>query len=123
MRAYKIGDTGIIEEVYEEAPEGALDTYNKESGIYLESAVNKLIAQSVRYQEYISAKQKLRELKVEVEDTSEELERIRGVLKDTSGKNDRLTEELNEKTKLMNDTKRELNEIHKYIEKTLGGAK
>lgn len=123
MRGYKIGDTGIIEEVYEKAPAGALDTYNNEPGIYLESAVNKLIARSVRYQEYISAKQRLRELDVEVDDTSQELARIRKVLKSTSGKKDELSKELAEKERLIGEANDELVGIHEYIEETLGGVK
>lgn len=123
MRGYKIGDSGIIEDVYEDAPGGSKDKYDGDPGVYLETAINKLIARNVRYQDYISNKQKLKDLNVEVDDISQELKRIRGILEETESNNNTLTEDLRDKESLIRQAKEELKVIKKDIAEALGGVK
>lgn len=108
MRGYKVNKEGLIEEVYDLAPEGSKDKYNGESGLYTETAINKLIAQNVRYREFIEVKAEKRRLDIDLQDTQEELKRLvkedrnnkstitdlKGTIKDKQAKADKLQEDL-----------------------------
>lgn len=122
MRGYKVNKEGLIEEVYDLAPEGSKDKYNGEEGLYTETAINKLIAQNVRYREFIEVKAEKRRLDIDLQDTQEELKRL--VKEDRSNKSTikDLRVAIKDKQAKADKMQEDLINIKRGIDSVLGGA-
>ena len=122
MRGYKINNEGLIEEVYDLAPEGSKDKYDGVEGVYTETALNKLVAQNVRYREFIELKGEKRRLDVDLKDTREELKRRISEDKENRHKINSLTETLQEKQEKSEQLQKDLLSIKQDIDEVLGGV-
>lgn len=122
MRGYKINDEGLIEDVYELAPEGSKDKYEGVAGVFTETAINKLVAQSVRYREFIEIKAEKRRLDVDLQDTQEELKRRISEDKENRHKINSLTETLQIKQEKSEQLQKDLLSIKQGIDEVLGGV-
>ena len=122
MRGYKVNKEGLIEEVYDLAPEGSKDKYNGEEGLYTETAINKLIAQNVRYREFIEVKAEKRRLDIDLQDTQEELKRL--VKEDRTNKSTikDLRVAIKDKQAKADKMQEDLINIKRGIDSVLGGA-
>src|SRR5699024_6381478 len=122
MRGYKINKDSLIEEIYDLAPEGSKDKYEGIEGDYTETAINKLIAQNVRYREFIEIKAEKRRLDVDLQDTREELKRRISEDKENRQIIQHLTDTLEDKQKQSEQLQNDLFHIKKDIDNVLGGV-
>ena len=122
MRVYKINKEGLIAEVYELAPEGSKDKYEGVEGTYTETAVNKLIAQNVRYREFIKLKADKRRADVDLQDTREELKRLISEDKENKKRIDGLTDKLQVKKEASEKLQKDLLAIKQDIDSVLTEA-
>lgn len=122
MRGYKINKEGLIAEVYELAPEGSKDKYEGVEGTYTETAVNKLIAQNVRYREFIKLKADKRRADVDLQDTREELKRLISEDKENKKRIDGLTDKLQVKKEASEKLQKDLLAIKQDIDSVLTEA-
>lgn len=122
MRGYKVTKDGLIDEVYELAPEGSRDKYDGAEGVYTESAINKLIAQNVRYREFIGLKAENKRLTVELQDAQEELSRLIGGVKESKERISQLEEDVRGYKGKLSKVQGELVGIKREIDELIGGA-
>lgn len=122
MRGYKINSDGLIESIYDVAPEGSKDKYDGEDGVYTETAINKLIAQNVRYRDFIGLKAEKKRLDIDLQDTRDELKRKISDDKQNKQTIDRLTKDLKYKQDKAEKLQKDLLDIKKDIDSVLGGV-
>lgn len=122
MRGYKINKEGIIEGVYDKAPEGSLNNYTGSAGDYTETAINKLITQSVRYSEYIRLKTERERIEVELEDTQSELTRKVNDDRNNRETISKLEQDINQRQSKSEALRQELESIKSEIDNVLGGV-
>lgn len=123
MRGYKINKDGLIEDIYDTAPTGAKDKYNGKEGDYTETALNKLIAQNVRYREFIEVKAEKRRLDVDLQDTRDELQRLIREDKQNKTTIQDLTGSLEDKQAKSDKLQQDLAGIKADIDSVLGGVR
>lgn len=122
MRGYKVNKEGLIEEVFDLAPEGSKDKYNGEEGLYTETAINKLIAQNVRYREFIEVKAEKRRLDIDLQDTQEELKRLVKEARSNKSTIKDLRVAIKDKQAKADKMQEDLINIKRGIDSVLGGA-
>lgn len=122
MRGYEINEEGLITEVYDVAPKGSKDKYTGESGVYTETAINKLVAQNIRYREFIELKSEKRRLDIDLQDTQDELSRVTSKATSERLRLQAVQKELATKKEQSEKLRREVEDIQREIDVVLGGA-